>query len=95
MSLIAENLLCHPFQVLRRQCQVNHTSQKFHLLPFTLFPTIYRLHQHQGLTTLWKGLGSVLLVRGISLGVEDLISKVTPWPKCVFSYLALQKLSYH
>lgn len=81
VSLVAENLLSHPFQVLRRQCQVHHTSQRYHLLPFTLIPTVYRLHQHQGLTTLWKGLGSVLLVRGISLGVEDLISKVTPWPK--------------
>ncbi|RZB77533.1 solute carrier family 25 member 46-like, partial [Asbolus verrucosus] len=80
VSLVAENLLSHPFQVLRRQCQVHHTSQRYHLLPFTLVPTVYRLHQHQGLTTLWKGLGSVLLVRGISLGVEDLISKITPWP---------------
>lgn len=33
--------------------------------------------------TLWKGLGSSLLVRGIALGIEDLISKITPWPKYV------------
>lgn len=81
VSLVAENLLSHPFLVLRRQCQVHHASNRYHLLPFTLLPTICHLHQHQGLTTLWKGLGSVLLVRGMSLGVEDLISKVTPWPK--------------
>ncbi|KAJ8975679.1 hypothetical protein NQ317_019634 [Molorchus minor] len=81
VSLAAENLLSHPFLVLRRQCQVHHNSHRYHLLPFTLLPTICHLQQHQGLTTLWKGLGSVLLVRGMSLGVEDLISKVTPWPK--------------
>lgn len=40
-----------------------------------------QLHQHQGITTLWKGLGSTLLIRGLLLGVEDLLSKITPWPK--------------
>ncbi|KMQ97420.1 solute carrier family 25 member 46-like protein [Lasius niger] len=35
----------------------------------------------QGINTLWKGIGSVLLVRGMTLAVEDLISKITPWPK--------------
>ncbi|XP_044256364.1 solute carrier family 25 member 46-like [Tribolium madens] len=95
VSLVAENLLSHPFQVLRRQCQVHHTSQRYHLLPFTLIPTVYRLHQHQGLTTLWKGLGSVLLVRGISLGVEDLISKVTPWPKEIRWHSNLKQFFQH
>lgn len=81
VSLVAENVLCHPFQVLRRQCQVHYTSGCYHLTPFTLVPTLYYLHQRQGLTCLWKGLGSVVLVRGISSGIEDLISKLTPWPK--------------
>lgn len=99
VSLITENLLSHPFVVLRRQCQVmsserlrfvfhtswvfqvHNRSKSYHLVPITLVPVIYSLHQHQGLTSLWKGLGSVLLVRGLTLGVEDLISKVTPWPK--------------
>lgn len=83
VSLITENLLSHPFVVLRRQCQVHHSSSRKHLVPFTLLPVIIHLHQRQGITTLWKGLGSCLLVRGMSLAVEDLISKVTPWPKWV------------
>lgn len=80
-SLITENLLIHPFIVLRRQCQVNPSSSKYHLIPITLLPVIIRLHQTQGLSTLWKGIGSVLLVRGLTLAVEDVLSKITPWPK--------------
>ncbi|XP_055374819.1 mitochondrial outer membrane protein SLC25A46 isoform X2 [Condylostylus longicornis] len=80
VSLITENLLSHPFVVLRRQCQVHHNSTRYHLQPFTLVPAIIHLHQRQGVTTLWKGLGSCLLVRGMSLAVEDVISKITPWP---------------
>lgn len=81
VSLITENLLSHPFVVLRRQCQVHHSSYRRHLVPITLIPVIVHLHQRQGVTTLWKGLGSCLLVRGMSLAVEDFISKITPWPK--------------
>lgn len=81
VSLITENLLSHPFVVLRRQCQVHHSSFRRHLVPFTLVPVIVHLHQRQGVTTLWKGLGSCLLIRGMSLAIEDLLSKITPWPK--------------
>ncbi|XP_011339281.1 solute carrier family 25 member 46 isoform X2 [Ooceraea biroi] len=80
-GLITEHLLIHPFVVLRRQCQVNPSATKYHLIPVTLVPVIIRLHQTQGINTLWKGIGSVLLVRGMTLAIEDLISKLTPWPK--------------
>ncbi|XP_014282462.1 mitochondrial outer membrane protein SLC25A46 [Halyomorpha halys] len=80
-TLITENLLSHPFLVLRRQCQVNHNAKRFHLVPFTLFPVIVHLHRSQSITTLWKGIGSVLLIRGMALAVEDIVSKVTNWPK--------------
>lgn len=81
VSLITENLLSHPFVVLRRQCQVHNNSNRRHLVPFRLVPVIVHLHQRQGVTTLWKGLGSCLLVRGMSLAIEDLLTKITPWPK--------------
>lgn len=71
VSLITENLLSHPFIVLRRQCQVHHNSKRYHLVPVTLIPVIVHLHRRQGITTLWKGIGSSLLVRGMSLAVED------------------------
>lgn len=71
VSLITENLLSHPFIVLRRQCQVHHNSKRYHLVPITLAPVIVNLHRRQGVTTLWKGIGSSLLVRGLSLAVED------------------------
>lgn len=94
-TLIAENLLSHPFVVLRRQCQVHNNSQRFHLVPFTLIPVIYRLNQRQGITTLWKGLGSVLLVRGMALAVEDIISKFTPWPKEITRHSSLKACCQH
>ncbi|XP_037916740.1 solute carrier family 25 member 46 [Hermetia illucens] len=95
VSLITENLLSHPFVVLRRQCQVHHSSRKYHLQPFTLIPTLIHLHQRQGVTTLWKGLGSCLLVRGMSLAVEDVISKVTPWPKEVHNKTSMKQFGQH
>lgn len=95
VSLIAENLLCHPFVVLRRQCQVNNISKRYHLVPYTLIPVIIKLHQRQGITTLWKGLGSVLLVRGLTLGIEDLLSKITPWPKDVDINTSVKSFFHH
>ncbi|KAL3289703.1 hypothetical protein HHI36_023103 [Cryptolaemus montrouzieri] len=95
VSLVAENILCHPFLVLRRQCQVHPYLSKYHLLPFTLIPSVYHLHQSQGLTILWKGLGSVLLVRGISIGVEDLLSRVTPWPDTITWHSGLKQFFQH
>ncbi|KAL7305454.1 hypothetical protein TKK_0002195 [Trichogramma kaykai] len=93
-SLITENLLIHPFLVLRRQCQVNPVSKKYHVIPITLIPVMMRLHQTQGLNTLWKGIGSVLIVRGLTLAVEDLVSKVTPWPKEI-SHLSFKQIGQH
>ncbi|XP_031638607.1 solute carrier family 25 member 46-like isoform X2 [Contarinia nasturtii] len=95
VSLITENLLSHPFVVLRRQCQVRHNSLRRHLVPFTLVPVICHLHQRQGVTTLWKGLGSCLLIRGMSLAIEDLLSKVTPWPKEITHRTTLKKFGQH
>lgn len=94
-SLITQNLLIHPFIVLRRQCQVNPNSSTYHLVPITLVPIIIRLHHTQGLNTLWKGIGSVLIVRGLALMVDDLISKVTPWPKEVTSESSIKSFGQH
>lgn len=94
-SLITGNLLIHPFVVLRRQCQVNPGATKYHLMPITLVPVIVRLHQTQGINTLWKGIGSVLLVRGMTLAVEDLISKITPWPKKINCNSSLKAFGQH
>lgn len=80
-TIITENLLSHPWVVLRRQCQVQPGSKRWHMTPFTLAPVVLRLYQHQGASTLWKGLGSCLLVRGFVLFAEDSLSKFTPWPK--------------
>ena len=42
---------------------------------------------------LWKGIGSALIVKGLTLAVEDVLSKITPWPKSVlFSNIFYLKL---
>lgn len=94
-SLITENLLSHPFVVLRRQCQVHNNSSRYHLMPVTFLPVIVHLHKRQGITTLWKGLGSVLMIRGMTLAVEDLISKFTPWPKEISWHSSLKSFGQH
>jgi len=95
MRLVTENLLAHPFIVLRRQCQVNVFSKKYHLTPFTLIPIVIRLHQRQSITVLFKGIGSALIVKGITLAVEDVLSKVTPWPKEIDRNSSLKAIGHH
>ncbi|XP_028030717.1 solute carrier family 25 member 46-A-like [Bombyx mandarina] len=80
-SLITENLLSHPFIVLRRQCQVHNNLRNYHIVPYTLLPVVVRLHRRQDVTTLWKGIGSTCIVRGLNLAVEDAVAKGTGWPK--------------
>ncbi|XP_038221962.1 solute carrier family 25 member 46 [Zerene cesonia] len=80
-SLVTENLLSHPFIVLRRQCQVHNTLKNYHIVPYTLLPVVARLHRRQDVTTLWKGIGSTCIVKGLNLAVEDVLSKGTGWPK--------------
>ena len=80
-GLLVEHVLTHPFVVLRRQCQVNATARRYHLTPVTLAPVLFNMNRHQGLGVLWKGLGSAVIVKGLRLAAEDLVSKVAPWPR--------------
>ena len=94
-GLLADNLLSHPFAVLRRQCQVNNASYRTHTTPFTLVPVVVTLNRWQGLSSLWKGLGSTLTVRGLSLAAEDLTSKFTPRPKEIDRQSSLRMIGQH
>lgn len=95
ISLIAENIISHPFITLRRQCQVHHNSKKFHIFPARLLPVIISLQRRQGIGILWKGLGSSLLVKGGLLAIEDFLSKCTPWPKEINSRTTLKQFGQH
>ena len=61
--------------------QVNVSCQRYHLQPFTMVPAMIHIQSHQGMGALWKGLGSVLTIKGVTLAIEDCLSKFTPWPK--------------
>uniref|UniRef100_A0A6P4EAR1 Solute carrier family 25 member 46 n=1 Tax=Drosophila rhopaloa TaxID=1041015 RepID=A0A6P4EAR1_DRORH len=80
---------------LRWQCQVHNASKHYHLQPFSLLPSIVHLHRRQGLGTLWKGVGSCLLVRGMSCAIDDCISKLTSWPKKVEGRTSLKRFGQH
>ena len=94
-GLLAENLACHPFIILRRQCQVNVEARRYHTTPLTLLPVLVNLNRWQGGSVLWKGIGSSLTIKGLTLGVEDCLSKVTPWPKEINSHTSLKLLGQH
>ncbi|PAA76453.1 hypothetical protein BOX15_Mlig004684g3 [Macrostomum lignano] len=94
-SLVAETLLSHPCIVLRRQCQVMNDGQSYHLLPFSLVPVIYNLHKTQGIACLWKGIGSVFIVRGLHLVTENVVSEITHFPKEVNRHSSAKKLAQH
>uniref|UniRef100_A0A0P4W212 Solute carrier family 25 member 46 n=1 Tax=Scylla olivacea TaxID=85551 RepID=A0A0P4W212_SCYOL len=95
VSLCAQNLLSHPFIVVRRQCQVDINSYRYHILPITLVPALIHIQSFQGFSAFWKGLGSVLTVRGMTLGVEDCLSKFTPWPKEISPHSSLKTIGQH
>ncbi|KAG0728418.1 Solute carrier family 25 member 46 [Chionoecetes opilio] len=95
VSLCAENLLSHPFIVVRRQCQVNISSHRYHVLPITIVPALLHIQSCQGFSAFWKGLGSVLTIKGITLGLEDCLSKFTPWPKDISPHSSIKTIGQH
>jgi len=94
-SVCLEHALSHPCIVLRRQCQVHHNSKWFHTTPFSLFPVIINMHYHQSITSLWKGIGSKLMVRGITAATEAAISEFTPLPKEVTRHSSWKRHLQH
>lgn len=78
----SQNILLHPFIALRRTCQVNRRCSPFICVqPFSLLPFLYRQQRKQGIASLYRGLSSVLLVKGITLGTETAIINYTDWPR--------------
>lgn len=50
-------------------------------MPFTLIPVIYRLVKSQGIVVLWKGFGTVLLIKGMTMAIEAFLSEIFDLPK--------------
>lgn len=94
-SVFAEHILSHPCIVLRRQCQVHKDTQWYHLTPVTLFPVIFNLQRHQSVTTLFKGIGSTFLVKGVGVAAEAVISEFTPLPREISRHSPFRKVGEH
>lgn len=95
MSAFCENVVSHPFIVLRRQCQVHRTARQYHLLPLTLIPIIIKIQGRQGLGTLWKGIGSVFIVKGLGIVFEDVLSKISHFPKETSNLNSISRIGQH
>ena len=63
--------------------------------PVTLVPVMVSMYRLQGFSSMWKGLGSALTVRGLVLAVEDCAGKLTPWPTSVDSTSSLKMVGQH
>ncbi|BFZ01765.1 hypothetical protein BsWGS_04804 [Bradybaena similaris] len=94
-GMFAEQLLSHPCIVLRRQCQVHHAGAWYHLTPISLIQTVINIQRSQGGLVLWKGLGSVYIVRGIGMVSETVVSEVTSFPREVSRHSSLKRLGGH
>ncbi|CAN8005303.1 unnamed protein product [Ixodes hexagonus] len=93
-SILIENLVAHPCIVLRRQCQVHRAAQKYHLIPFTLFPVIVKLQQRQ--VGVWKLAYSGALFTALwHLRVEWAIDWLPSFPREVTSHSSLQQIAQH
>lgn len=80
-DILNQHVLLHPFISLRRTCQVNRKcSPLLCVQPFSLIPFLYHQQRNQGISALYKGLSSELLVKGITLGTETAIANYAEWP---------------
>lgn len=95
VGLLLQNMGTHPFVVLRRQCQVSSDSYRCHRTPITLIPVIVNMYRLQGFSSMWKGLGSALTVKGLVLAVEDCTGKLTPWPTQIDATSSLRMIGQH
>ncbi|XP_047139508.1 mitochondrial outer membrane protein SLC25A46 isoform X1 [Hydra vulgaris] len=80
-SLYIQETLGYPFIVLRRQCQLNNRSIRYHILPFSLFPVLTKIHQKQGFGVFWKGWGSSCLLNGSIIFIEMVLTEVVHIPR--------------
>lgn len=75
-SSLTDAIIVYPCLVLRRRCQVSHLGRRYHLTPISLINVVVCLQQSQGITCMWKGVGSHLLINAITFGVESSMSEL-------------------
>lgn len=61
--------------------QLHYASTRYHIMPFTLIPVVCRLIKSQGVAVLWKGFGTVLLIKGMTMAIEAVLSEIFDLPK--------------
>ncbi|KRZ02449.1 Solute carrier family 25 member 46 [Trichinella zimbabwensis] len=103
LGILLENVFSQPFIAFRRQCQVNFKAAHYHRTPVTVIPIMYNVQHNQDFGSLWKGVSSSIVLRGISVASENLMSEVLDYPKVIMSpnswmivmkHLALKAISF-
>ena len=88
-GLLAENIVCHPFTILRRQCQVNVEARRYHTTPITLLPVLVNLNRWQGGSVLWKGwfkIVALISIHSLDQGLRDLLAPIRSDHTFMFSF---------
>ncbi|KAL1234292.1 hypothetical protein TSPI_09291 [Trichinella spiralis] len=103
LGILLENVFSQPFIAFRRQCQVNFKAAHYHRTPVTVIPIMYNVQHNQDFGSLWKGVSSSIVLRGISVASENLMSEALDYPKVIMSpnswmivmkHLALKAISF-
>ena len=71
-SVVERDILTYPLCVLRKTCQVNQLAGDY-LSPFSALSLLNRTMSRYGVSGLTKGLPSVLMNRGLFLGMESFL----------------------
>ncbi|KRY50174.1 Solute carrier family 25 member 46 [Trichinella britovi] len=83
--------------------EVNFKAAHYHRTPVTVIPIMYNVQHNQDFGSLWKGVSSSIVLRGISVASENLMSEALDYPKVIMSpnswmivmkHLALKAMSF-
>ncbi|KRY42243.1 Solute carrier family 25 member 46 [Trichinella spiralis] len=83
--------------------EVNFKAAHYHRTPVTVIPIMYNVQHNQDFGSLWKGVSSSIVLRGISVASENLMSEALDYPKVIMSpnswmivmkHLALKAISF-
>lgn len=80
--VVCKEIVLHPFIALRRTCQVNRKCSPYVCFkPISLSVFMYQQQRKQGIAALYRGLTSELLVKGLTISIENAVANHSEWPQ--------------